>query len=67
MSTDCTDICDLIIEIMCMHCPNYKTCQNVEDEANHDQMLKCLATGVLCHPDEPMSNSWPTEFEPTGG
>lgn len=64
-STDCIDICDTIVEIMCSHCPNYEKCQNVEDEANHEQMLECLATGTLTNPDDVSDGgTWITEFAP---
>jgi len=57
-STDCSDICDMVIEIMCGHCPYYKTCQNVEDEANHDQMRDCILEGVLRNPDDENMANW---------
>lgn len=42
MGNTCPDICDAILVAMCHECPNFKTCQNYEDEANHDQMLECI-------------------------
>ena len=63
-SNDCTEVCDLIIDLMCKPCPNYKKCQNGEDEANHDQMLLCLVHGVLAAPDDTELGIYPTEFEP---
>ena len=39
---DCVDICDTVIEVMCMDCPHWKKCQDIEDEANHHQMLICM-------------------------
>ena len=43
MGNSCSDICDSVINLMCRKCPNFKTCQNYEDEANHDQMLECIS------------------------
>jgi len=42
MGNTCPDICDKVIEVMCQSCPNFKTCQNYEDDCNHDQMLVCM-------------------------
>lgn len=42
MSNGCVEICDAVLEMMCTVCPNWKKCQNAEDEANHDQMLECM-------------------------
>jgi len=41
-SIDCTDICDCVLEVMCHKCPHWETCQDLEDGANHDQMLECM-------------------------
>ena len=42
MSRSCSDVCDKVIAVMCHACPNEKECQNVDDRANHDQMLMCM-------------------------
>ena len=63
-STDCVDICDLVVSVMCKDCPNYAKCQNAEDEANHDQMEACLVNGVLTNPSDIKFGSWPAEFDP---
>lgn len=54
---DCADICDRVMEIMCLKCPHFPdTCMPDEetsfpnrscndrhaDEANHKQMLICM-------------------------
>ena len=62
--TDCTDICDIVISVMCKQCPNYEKCQNIEDEANHEQMKACLINGVLSNPSDGIHAFWPTKFEP---
>ena len=64
--TDCSDICDCIISIMCTKCPNYKECQNAEDDANHGQMQTCIINGVLSNPDDKdhTTPDWPKEFKP---
>jgi hypothetical protein len=52
MSTDCPDICDKLLEVMCIQCLNYNACQNSDTEPNHDQMMICLDGMVLVrHPD----------------
>lgn len=63
-STDCIDICEIVLSVMCTKCPNYKKCQNVEDEANHEQMETCLMNGVLSNPSDGLHGFWPTKFEP---
>jgi hypothetical protein len=57
-STDCTDICDCIFEVMCGECPHCCECQNAEDEMNHDQMLVCM--GSLYMKD----GKYPDDFTP---
>jgi hypothetical protein len=42
VSNTCTDICDCVLEVMCHKCPHWETCQDLEDVANHDQMLECM-------------------------
>jgi len=42
--TDCVDICDVVLEIMCHPCPHWKECQNNEEEANHEQMALCMGS-----------------------
>jgi len=48
---DCIDICDAIIEAMCMDCPHWEKCQDIGDEANHHQMLICLGRIMIVYPD----------------
>lgn len=40
MSYDCVDICDIVIDRMCVPCPHFNKCQM--DDANHEQMVICL-------------------------
>jgi hypothetical protein len=58
MSSDCTDICDTVYEIMCGGCPHCTACQNAEDEMNHDQMLVCMRS--LCM----KGDKYPVHFVP---
>lgn len=44
MSSDCTDICGCLFEVMCGECPHRTECQNSEDDMNHDQMLVCMGS-----------------------
>lgn len=57
-SIDCTDICNRVIAIMCSHCPHFKICQNIEGEANHNQMEACLLNGVLRNPEDNKLVNW---------
>ena len=44
MGNSCVDVCDAVLSVMCVPCPHYKKCQNMEDECNHDQMLSCMGS-----------------------
>ena len=41
MSYDCVDICDEVVQKLCVPCPQYKYCHSA-DEANHSQMIDCM-------------------------
>ena len=56
MGTDCVDICDAVLEVMCHPCRNWKKCQNAEDEANHKQMILCMGSLKM--------TEYPEDFEP---
>lgn len=47
MSYDCSDVCDLVYEAMCIKCEHIEYCQNKEYEMNHQQMISCLNRGVM--------------------
>lgn len=57
--SDCVDVCDEVISMMCFQCPHYHTvCMPVEDEANHEQMLMCM--GEM---KDRLNGKFPTEDE----
>lgn len=64
-STDCTDICNIVIKLMCEHCPNFKECQNIDGGANHDQMEECLTIGTMTNPNDVSDGGkWTEKFTP---
>jgi hypothetical protein len=59
MTIDCIDVCEEVLDRLCGSCPHYKQCQNDEEEANHEQMIRCLGGAI-----EISSVTYPNEFTP---
>jgi len=51
MGTSCTDVCDLMIDIVCKDCSARETCVDADEDVSgstdfHDQLLGCISEHV---------------------
>lgn len=55
MGNSCTDVCDLMIDIVCRDCSSRDTCVDADEDVSgntsfHDQLLECISQHVKVRP-----------------